>query len=267
MSIPKRIHYCWFGGNPLPEDAKRYIDSWKKYCPDYEIIQWDETNFDLESNAYVREAFQSRKWAFITDYVRLFVLYTYGGIYMDTDVEVLKNLDVFLNQHAFSGFERTEMIPTGIMASEQGGLWVGMLLHYYDDHHFLLKDGTMDMTTNVVTITNMTKERYPIVLDGTLQKCNGDVTFYPPEYFCPKSYQTGKIELTKNSYTIHHFAGSWLTEEEKKNAARTRKYRKVFGKRIGGSLAYYHGRIQSQGLLTSFQKGIRHLRGKETENE
>ena len=103
--IPKVIHYCWFGGNPLPDSVRKCINSWKKFCPDYDIKQWDETNINLHENAYVLEAYQAKKWAFITDYVRLKVLVEYGGIYMDTDVEVLKPIDVFLSNHAFSGFE------------------------------------------------------------------------------------------------------------------------------------------------------------------
>ena len=117
--IPKIIHYCWFGGKPLSPMARRCIDSWKKYCPDYQIKRWDETNFDLNSCTYIREAYEAKKWAFITDYVRLCVMYNYGGIYMDTDVEVLKNLDCFLSEKAFSGFESVDRIPTGIMASEK----------------------------------------------------------------------------------------------------------------------------------------------------
>ena len=212
--IPKIIHYCWFGGNPLPEDAKRYIESWKKYCPDYEIIEWNEKNFDLHYNDYVWEAYQAKKWAFITDVVRLYVLATYGGVYMDTDVEVLKSLDPFLNHVAFSGFEDEKNIPTGIMASEKGGKWATDNLHYYDNKHFLNEDGSIDMTTNVVTLTNY---MIPLGLrrDNTFQDFPGLITFYPKDFFCPKSYFDGKIYLTENTVTIHHFAGSWQTKASK----------------------------------------------------
>ena len=117
--IPKIIHYCWFGGKELPELAKKCIASWKKYCPDYEIIRWDESNFDLESCQYVKQAYQSKKYAFVTDYVRLYAMYTQGGVYMDTDVELTKNLDKFLDHQGFSGFESEAQIPTGIMAAEK----------------------------------------------------------------------------------------------------------------------------------------------------
>ena len=117
--IPKIIHYCWFGGNELPEMAKRCINSWKQVLPEYKIIRWDESNFDI-CNTYVKEAYENKKYAFVTDYVRLYTMYTYGGIYMDTDVEVLKPLDKFLVNKAFSGFENYMNIPTGIMACEKG---------------------------------------------------------------------------------------------------------------------------------------------------
>lgn len=212
--IPKIIHYCWFGGNPLPELAVKCIESWKKFCPDYEIKQWDETNFDLHYNDYVWEAFLSKKWAFITDVVRLYVLDLYGGIYMDTDVEVVKHLDPFLNHEAFSGFENNENIPTGIMASVKGGKWVSDNLHYYDDKHFIKEDGSLDLTTNVVTITNY---MLPLGLqqNNTFQDFPGLITFYPKDYFCPKSYEDGKIYLTSNTVTIHHFAGSWHTPTQR----------------------------------------------------
>lgn len=214
--IPKKIHYCWFGGNPLPEDAKRYIESWKKYCPDYEIIEWNEQTFDVNAVPYVREALESKKWAFITDYVRLWAIYNYGGIYMDTDVEVLKPLDQFLKHHAFSGFECSCAIPTGIMAGEQGNRWFKLQLDYYTDRHFKKEDGSLDLTTNVVTITDITKKNYPkIELNNSYQDI-GDVVFYPSEYFCPMTPDTHELVLTNNTVAIHHFAGSWLPKNYSK---------------------------------------------------
>lgn len=207
--IPKVIHYCWFGRGKLPDLAKKCIESWKKYCPDYEIKEWNEDNFDLDKYPYVREAYDKRKFAFVTDVVRLYALYHEGGIYMDTDVEVLKPLDRFLAHHAFSGFEDEQFVPTGIMASEKGGKWAKDNLDYYNGKHFLKEDGSVDLTTNVVTITNY---MLPLGLkqDNTYQDFPGLITFYPKDYFCPKSYKDGQIYLTDNTYTIHHFAGSWV---------------------------------------------------------
>ena len=129
--IPKVIHYCWFGRGKMPEMALKCIESWKKYLPEYKIKEWNEDNFDLDMYPYVREAYDNRKFAFVTDVVRLYALYNEGGIYMDTDVEVLKSLDPFLHHNAFSGFEDDKNIPTGIMASEKGGRWAKENLDYY----------------------------------------------------------------------------------------------------------------------------------------
>lgn len=213
--IPKIIHYCWFGGKPLPEDVKRYIRTWKTYCPDYEIKQWNEQNFDVYENSYCREAYEAKKWAFISDYARLKILYEYGGIYMDTDVEVCKNLDDLLKYNAFSGFESGNRIPTGTFGSVKGSSWIGYLLSYYKKRHFLKANGTMDQTTNVVTITRMTKERYAIKLDNSRQIFGDNNLLLPFDYLCAKDSMDGKIKKTKNTYTIHHFAGSWQSMDKR----------------------------------------------------
>lgn len=236
--IPKKIHYCWFGGKPLPEEAKKYIESWKKFCPDYEIIEWNEKTFDLSQNIYVKEAYENKKWAFITDYVRLWVIYNYGGIYMDTDVEVLKNLDTFLQHKAFSGFESNSSITTGIMAGEKGNNWFKLQLDYYENRHFVNPDGTLDLTTNVTTITNITKNNYPIVLDNTYQNLN-DIVIYPNDYFCPKDHFTGKIIITDNTLCIHHFAGSWTSDNYKKYNKQKYLLYKCFSPKIAGILVWF----------------------------
>lgn len=211
--IPKIIHYVWVGGKPLTPLAEKCIESWKKLCPDYEIKRWDESTFDLNENQYAKEAYESKKWAFVSDYIRVKVLYEYGGIYMDTDVEVIKSLDKFLKHPAFSGFETETFIPTGIMACEKGNLWMKTLLEYYNDRHFIFENGEMDLTTNVVSITENTKKLYPdMVLDGKFLELK-DVVFYPKEYFCPIDYETKKCLKTKNTHTIHYFAGSWMPKK------------------------------------------------------
>ena len=225
--IPKIIHYCWFGGNPLPEDAKRYIESWKKYCPDYEIKEWNEKNFDLDMYPYVREAYDNRKFAFVTDVVRLYACYHEGGLYMDTDVEVLKNLDRFLVHDGVSGFESSTQIPTGMMGCCKGFPLFKELLDEYEGVHFVKPDGSLDRTTNVIRITN-TCLKYGFVPNSQYQVVNG-FALYPSEFFCPKDCKDGVIRCTENSYTIHHFAGSWLTGEEKKRSVFRRKVQPIFG--------------------------------------
>ncbi len=213
--IPKIIHYCWFGGKPKPKLAEKCIKSWKKFCPDYEIVEWNEENFSIaEAPLYVRQAHEAQKWAFVTDYVRLWAMTKYGGIYMDTDVEVVKPLDRFLEHSAFSGFEDTTRIPTGIMACEKDFPLFKALLEFYDTASFLNPDGTMNLTTNVTTITNLCLER-GFVPNNSFQVVDG-FALYPKDVFCPVSYETGTLEKTENTCTIHWFSGSWHTEEERK---------------------------------------------------
>ncbi len=212
--IPKIIHYCWFGGNPLPDEVKKYMETWKKYCPGYEIKEWNESNFDVNQNKYCSEAYKARKWAFVSDYARLKILYDYGGIYMDTDVEVCKPLDHLVSYAFWSGFESESQIPTGIIASCRDNELLGYLLSYYEGKHFKNKDGSYDNTTNVITITRMVKDKYDIELNNTFQIFGDNNAIFPFDYFCAKSTEDGKIKKTENTYTIHHFAGSWLTNYE-----------------------------------------------------
>lgn len=220
--IPKIIHYCWFGGNPLPKLAKKCIKSWKKYCKGYEIRRWDETNFDITSAPlYVQQAYEAKKWAFVTDYVRLYAMTTYGGIYMDTDVEVVAKLDKFLHHQAFSGFEDEVHIPTGIMACEKDFPLFREFLQYYDTASFIKEDGSLNTTTNVIIMTDICL-KYGLVRNGQLQEVEG-FALYPPEVFCPLNYKNGKLKRTKDTATIHWFNGSWLPPEAKAYHAKTKK--------------------------------------------
>jgi len=205
--IPKNIHYVWLGGNPLTELGQKCFDSWKKFCPDYEIIRWDESNFNLEQNLYCKQAYEAKKYAFASDYIRLYALVNFGGIYMDTDVEVLKPLDNFLQHKAFSGFEDKTHIPTGIMGCEKAFSLFKELLEDYENRVFIKKTGEYNMTTNVTYITNKCLEK-GLQLNNTLQEVDGFV-LYPKDYFCPKNHNTKQIILTKHSVCIHHFDGSW----------------------------------------------------------
>lgn len=211
--IEKKIHYIWFGKNKLPDLAIKCIESWKRYCPDYEIIEWNEENFDINSNQYVKEAYEAKKWAFVSDYVRLYVLVNHGGIYMDTDVELLKPLDNFLFEKGFSGFESIDRVPTGIMACEKNHPFFKKLLNDYDTRRFLKDNGEYDLTTNVVTITNYFAKA-GLNLNNTKQTICG-VTLYPNDYFCPKNSETKELHLTSNTVAIHHFDGSWVSKKDK----------------------------------------------------
>lgn len=206
--IPKILHYCWFGGNPLPPIVVSCIESWKIHLPDYTIVEWNEDNFDINLYRFAKEAYENKKYAFVSDVCRLHVLKYCGGIYLDTDVEIVKPLDLFLHHNAFSGFESPNFVPTAIMGSEKNSKWICEMLEYYDNRSFLLSNGNLDIKTNTQIITDLMVEK-GFVMDNSFQEIPEYVTFYPTEFFCPKSYDTGKIEKTQNTYSIHHFAGSW----------------------------------------------------------
>lgn len=225
--IPKIIHYCWFGRGEKPELAKKCIASWKKFCPDFEIREWNEDNFDIHCCSYVEEAYASKKYAFVTDYVRLYAMYTCGGIYMDTDVEVVRPLEEFLTCKAFSGFESTRYVPTGIMASEKGVPIIHELLDYYTDKHFLNDDGSQDTTTNCVPITTIMLS-HGLELNGKLQTV-AEFTFYPSDYFCPFENETGVLRRTNNTAAIHWFNKSWLPQNIRLRSRITRVFHRIFG--------------------------------------
>lgn len=230
--IPKIIHYVWVGGKPLTPLAEKCIESWKKFCPDYEIKRWDETNFDINQNKYCKEAYDNKKWAFVSDYIRLKVLYDEGGVYMDTDVEVIKSIDEFLDNKAFSGYESNNSIPTGIMASEKNGVWIKELLKDYDTKKFINEDGSLNLETNVVQITKTTKQMYPnLVLNGEKTVLE-DVVFYPKDYFCPLELATNKLKKTSNTHTIHWFNGSWLKKSTKLKNKIVRFCKRIFGEKL-----------------------------------
>ena len=213
MSIPKIIHYCWFGGKPKPPLAEKCIASWKKLCPDYEIIEWNEGNFDLSQvPVYVRQAYEAGRWAFVTDYVRLVALVKMGGVYMDTDVEVVKPLDPYLKHKAFAGFEHIDRVQTGLLACEPEFPLFRAFLAHYDTARFIRSDGSHDTTTNVEVLTRLCRER-GLEMNDRYQVVEG-LAVYPREYFCPVDYETEKLKKTRKTVTIHWFSGSWHTEEE-----------------------------------------------------
>ncbi len=200
----------------MPELALKCIDSWHKFMPDYQYKLWNEDNFDIESVPYVKEAYESRKFAFVTDYVRLYALFTEGGIYMDTDVEVLKPYDDLLSLPGFTGYEGSKFMPpvTGTMASEPGNAWVKEQLEAYDSLHFIKPDGSLDTTTNTVRISEIMKKG-GFVQNGKKQVYK-DMHIFPVDYFCPRQ-TTGEYMLTENTYCDHHFMGSWAGGKRKRS--------------------------------------------------
>jgi len=207
--IPKKLHYCWFGGNEKPRHVIKCLETWRKICPDYEIKEWNESNFDVHINKYCSEAYAKKKWAFVSDVARVYALYNEGGIYMDTDVEVIRRFDDLLTNKAFMGFEGTKWIATSTMGTEPGLHYIKQFLDSYAERHFVDDEGHYDQTTNVRTITGLLVEDYGLLLNGKLQKL-GIITVYPTDYFTPYDYLTGKLRKTKNTHTIHWFNQSWI---------------------------------------------------------
>ena len=225
--IPKTIHYCWFGRGEKPRLAKKCIDSWKRFCPDYEIIEWNEDNFDVNCISYVKEAYENKKYAFVTDYVRLYALYTQGGIYMDTDVEVIKPLDDYLDNRAFSGFESEEYVPTGIMGSEASLPIFKELLEDYDNKRFVLEDGSLNFQTNCQYITSILI-KHGLILNNSKQIIAG-FTLYPSDFFCPYENETGRMNKTENTATIHWFNKSWVDRDKRIVSRITKIFHRIFG--------------------------------------
>ena len=213
--IPKIIHYCWFGGNPLPEDAKRCIASWRHYMPGYEIKEWNESNFDVRCNKYCEQAYNAKKYAFVSDYARFWILYREGGVYFDTDVEVIRPMDDILSQGAFMGCETSPAkgnnvitVAPGLgLAIESGHAIYKELLDLYDKRSFIMEDGTMDLKT-IVTTTTEVLFKHGLQISDKIQVIDG-ITIYPKDYFCPISID-GKMEMTERTHTIHHYAQSWM---------------------------------------------------------
>lgn len=230
--IPKTIHYCWFGKGELPELALKCIDSWKKYMPDYEIKLWNEENFDININQYVKEAYEAKKYAFVSDFARFHILYHYGGIYLDTDVEVLKPLDRFLYDEAFMGFEDGKHVAPGlIIGAKKGNPIIKEILDNYSNKKFKLKDGSYNLTT-VVKYTTDILLKYGLIQNNSKQNINGMIV-YPKTFFCPINTENKETDFSNDTYTIHHFSASWLSPEEKVRGKRNAKIKNIITKFIG----------------------------------
>lgn len=233
--IPKIIHYCWFGGNPLPESAEKCIASWRKFLPDYEIKEWNESNFDVNIIPYTAEAYKAKKYAFVSDYARFYILYKCGGLYFDTDVEVIRNMDDIIARGPFMGCEGEAKQPTdgsrdksttlgvALGLGVNPGLGLGVspglslykeILDIYEKKHFLNSNGLPTADETVVTITTGLLCKRGMQCTNEIQDVDG-IWIYPKEYFCPKDYATGQLNITKNSRTIHHYDATWLTWEQR----------------------------------------------------
>jgi len=247
MAIPKVIHYCWFGGADIPENMHRCIDSWKKFCPDYKIVRWDESNYDYKKYKYTEDAYEQKKWAFVSDVARLDVIFQYGGIYLDTDVELIKPLDELLNQGAFMGFEQGRRVNTGLgFGAEKGNLLIKENLEYYKHIEFIKENGELNLvpcpniTTEILELHGLVREDKIQILDG--------MKIFSSIYFSPMILADGTAELKPETISIHHYAGSWTTENEKRLLYKRRCVYTKYGK-VG--LSFFDGMVMLK------KKGIR----------
>lgn len=207
--IPKIIHYCWFGKGEMPSLALKCIESWKKYMPEYEIKEWNEDNYDVRKIPYTAQAYDAKKYAFVSDYARFDILYEHGGLYFDTDVEIIKSLTPLIEQGAFAGVEWFGELNAGLgLACPPKMEIYKEVLDSYENEGFIGPDGKMNLKTVVERVSDIF-EQYGFKTQNKTQEIKG-VKIYPAEYFCPMSQETGIITITENTYSIHHYASSWM---------------------------------------------------------
>ncbi len=230
--IPKRIHYMWLGRKQIPANLQKCIDSWKKYCPDYEIIQWNEDNYDIAKHKYMQEAYENKAYGFVPDYARLDILYRHGGIYVDTDVEIKKSLDPLLKQEAFCGVEKWQVINFGgCSGAVKGNRMVKKFLENRENICYLDKDGKQNMTTCGFYDTEAAiKNGYQ--LNGMTQNVQG-MNIYAYDYFHPYDYMSGISHTTEHTYSVHWFHGGWLDEKMKSaNEEAVTRYERIYSSAV-----------------------------------
>lgn len=212
--IPRIIHYCWFGGKPLPKSAVKCIESWKKFFPEYKIKEWNESNYDVRKIPYIAQAYNAKKFAFVSDYARFDILYNEGGIYFDTDVEVIKPFDSIIKQGAFAGIESAGALATGLgIASSAANDIFKEILDSYKKEKFINDDGSLNLKTVVTRVSDIFRE-HGFTSENKIQQVAG-ITIYPVDYFCPISVADGKLRITNNTRSIHHYAQSWQPKWQK----------------------------------------------------
>ncbi len=236
--IPRKIHYMWLGGGEIPEKIQYCIDSWKKYCPDYKIIRWDETNYDVEKCLYMKQAYQHKKYGYVPDYARIDILYHHGGIYMDTDVELLRNLDRFLYQEAFTSVEKWQVVNFGGCSGAMAGHpSLKPFLQVWEQRKFIREDGSEDILSSGYVDTRVALD-HGYVLNGKNQSILG-MNIYTYDYFHPYDYMSGKTEMTDDTYAIHHFNGGWLDQHAQNVRRQTQVQFNSLYQRIQSGSDYY----------------------------
>lgn len=226
--IPKKIHYCWFSGNPIPEPLQKCISSWKQFCPDYEIIRWDESNYDVCKNLYMKQAYEHKRWGFIPDFARLDILCQHGGIYLDTDIELLRNLDELRYQPAFCGVEKWGVVSSAACGAEPENPVIRSMLNYRKNVSFLNLDGSLNLTSSG-TYDTLPLIKQGLKVNGETQViADGQMVVYASDFFQPFDYISGETHITENTFSIHHFSGTWLEPEAAEKRTMTRQHYQEF---------------------------------------
>lgn len=213
--IPKIVHYCWLSDEPYPQNIAKCIETWRKYLPDYKFIKWDFNRIDKSKFKWVSDAYDNKKYAFAADYIRGYALYNYGGIYLDSDVEVLKSFDDLLSHHYFMGCEFNKTSPeAAVIGAEKGHPFFQCLLNYYEGRSFIKADGSLDRRTLPSIFKEILEEKFDVIHVSSPKEIDDDnemkICILPYYYFSPKSTFNGHIYKTGETYAIHHFANTWF---------------------------------------------------------
>ena len=250
--IPKIIHYCWLSNDEIPDKMKQCMESWKRKLPDYEFIKWDLNKFDITSSDWCHEAYLNKKYAYACDYIRLYAVYNYGGIYMDMDIEVVKPFDDLLNKEYMFAYEDENKtgIEAGVFGAEPRNAFLGYCLNFYEGKHFV----------DVQDI--LFKYTLPKVMKACLEKGSFEYNLYNHYTFTAKSYHTGEITIKENTYTIHHFEGTWRTEKERDLHEKEKYYKQKYGVLFGRNIVEYESAWKEKGLLGLLSLTILKIRKK-----
>ena len=251
MDIPKIIHYCWFGHNSLDEKALRCIESWKKFFPEYQIIQWNEENFDITSSDFMRKAYLDKKWAFVSDVARLKILYEHGGLYFDTDVEVVSSYDDILSSQSegFIGYEKTNLINSGLgFGSVKGSTLIKSLLEIYDSIDYNSYTHELPQIACPILATNYLKEL--ALLTPKQKQCVCGFDIYPADYFSPLDYYTGVLDTTNRTHSIHWYNASWQSDSERTKFIKKQKWYRIVGQTTVDNILGITSCINEEGLIS-----------------
>ena len=255
--MEKKIQYCWFGGNELSKSTLECIESWKKFFPEYEIIEWNESNFDVNTCRYSKEAYEAKKWAFVSDFARFKILLENGGIYFDTDVEVIRDFNNLVSDGTFMGCEKMSVNPglgVGFEDNDETRCFFKEIIEFYNNIAFIMEDGSYNQKTIVEYTTELLK-KYGFVGNGKKQKVCG-ITIYPSEYMCPFDPETRIMNITNNTVSIHRYDASWYGERELYIIKLKRKLNNILGRNMANKIAVFIGTLKFDGLGIALNRVI-----------